>query len=70
MPIRLAQLLQCPNYESTTVTAEGIRRGVIYKCQQCGVTETVEFEDKQVHNLPYIYIAGESLWLPDCVGKN
>ena len=53
-----------------TVTAEGIRRGVIYKCQHCGITEMVEFEDKQVHNLPYVYIAGESLWLPDCVGKN
>ena len=30
----------------------------------------VEFEDKKVHNLPYVYITGESLWLPECVGKN
>ena len=60
MPIRLAQLLQCPNCDSTTVTAEGIRHGVIYKCQRCGITEKAEFEDNQVHNLPYVYITGEA----------
>ena len=70
MPIKFSQLIQCPMCDSLTVTAEGIKHGVIYKCQQCGVTEMVEFEDNQVHNLPYFYIAGDNLWLPDCVGKN
>ena len=70
MPIKLSQLIQCPKCDSTTVTAEGTKHGVIYLCQQCGVTEMVEFEDNRVHNLPYFYIAGENLWLPGCVGKN
>ena len=70
MDIRFSHQTQCPKCDSTKVTIEGINHGVIYECQHCGVTDLVEFKNKEVHNLPYVYITGKNVWLPNCVGKN
>jgi len=70
MEIKFSHQTQCPECDSMTVTIEGIKHGVIYKCQQCGVTDLVEYKNKETHNLPYVYISGENICLPDCIGKN
>ena len=70
MEIKFSHQTQCPKCDSITVTIEDVKHGVIYECQHCGVTDLVEFKNREAHNLPYVYITGENVWLSNCVGKN
>jgi transcription elongation factor Elf1 len=60
---------QCPVCKSETVLVDSMKNKMIFICQSCGCTDVVE-PRYSVGPLPYYFLSGKNIWIPDMIGKN
>jgi transcription elongation factor Elf1 len=60
---------KCPVCQTQSVLADNMMKQVIFICQHCGFREVVQHHYK-AHKAPYYFISGQTVGLPDMLGKN